>query len=1626
MDKNSIPKRYEFLQLIDESFNSTVIKVKDTISDEIKVLKIVSEKSPFYQGIYDEYKFIKENEHPNLIEIYGCGYLPDRSYFYEMPYYDKIDPLAYCKREKEKGFLTIFWQILNGLNFLHERGKVHGDISMDNIFVIKSQDGVIVKISDFGLSSLIVAQNISQISGTAYYMAPELLSKSKNATLTPQADLYSLGIYLYTIFSGEKLFASSNPMEVMKEKLIKKSFDIKPIFDVDKNILSIVKKLMSKEPELRYQSCNDVLKELYPYLVKYKIDVFHENYIIKVQNIHLFRNDKIDNIIDSIIQNQISIMHENETINFANCIDSLKTKFTFIRKLVITMKNDSISDFSKEIDELILKDLPSNFKLTPKSKNDIDFILFVSAEVWNNNLDAIDALLERNENRRLVIIKSKNNVIKKHPSEKMNSIKVPILTVKEFEQYFDKIFGNNVLPEQLKTFFKNNCNRDIKLLSFFLNIAQKEEVFKREKFDWEFDTSKVENIKLPNDIIKNYLGNHNNFSPKEKQFISQLAFWKRSFLQKEISDILGYKTIHIQDYIKKMKKEGLISQPSKKMQFRYEFVKNYLKKNTDERMANSIKTLIINYLFKKSSFEYSDFYFLFKYLKETKQYQLMMDSYNKYLTAIVKLKESHIEILELFFAIIEELKKIDSKESANILHKYVKAVRISHNLQKDKEAHIFFQNFVSNCDNKRIKELALSENFEWFNIISAEQEKVTLFEENKDTIGNMSPELKYDIYYGVLRAYSALGQMPQAMELGEMVLENSDIQLLVRIRLLFQIANIYTVLNLFDKYHSTIIMAKELAEKIKFHRGIVYGNLLLALREFENFRNTEGMKYLKKALSLNQSSKTFDFTINFAYYRYYSNMGRYNKALNILIKDKKDKLVSNKGSFHYFQLSEILMGVGYYKQALSHINKAISLVSDDSTFLPTFLMTKFQISLSLKDKTYLDEAEKLFEQHKSGAYLSDIFTNQLLFVEAYIKYNEIEKTTIKYNELIEEYPKNQKTMGNEIGFRKLQAMYMFKTDNLPSAIKFIKKAITLAESVKNEFSESYEIYYYAYLITKKAFKKKYTTEDYKQYLNTAYKIVKKRLGYLPNNKMKRTYQNKEIVARIIDTYENEIINSKISGMEPILLNVLEEISQIISNVSEKKKLFSELLKIVLRVTKADRGIIITIDNKTMEQKVEYAYQIDADSLGDITSVNRDLVEKVFKKKKAVFNTKVASNDVFDPYQSFVNLKVESIVCLPLIVHKQILGTIYLDSKSLLAFTPEEIKFLNILSQVAASAVETSQNYSLLQLNNLKLAEMLNKDNITHEKIVGNSSQIQEVFKKIEQVAPTDVNVLIEGESGTGKELIARDIHKLSRRSNKKYIPVDCGSLSENIIESELFGHKKGAFTGAVTDKRGLFEEANGGTIFLDEISNLSIRTQNKLLRLIQEGEFKKVGENSVRKVDVRLIVASNIALKKLVSEGKFRQDLYYRLSIFPIDLPPLRKRNGDIKVLSQHFLAYYNSIHQKNIKGFTGDALKILENYDWPGNIRQLQNEIERSVIVCNGIWLGKENYFHLEATNNKIHHATQKDVDFNKMIDAYKVILIKKALKENNNNWSKAAQSLNLTRQSMRRIFKRIVENSE
>jgi len=335
-----------------------------------------------------------------------------------------------------------------------------------------------------------------------------------------------------------------------------------------------------------------------------------------------------------------------------------------------------------------------------------------------------------------------------------------------------------------------------------------------------------------------------------------------------------------------------------------------------------------------------------------------------------------------------------------------------------------------------------------------------------------------------------------------------------------------------------------------------------------------------------------------------------------------------------------------------------------------------------------------------------------------------------------------------------------------------------------------------------------------------------------------------------------------------------------------------------------------------------------------------------------------------------------------------------------------------------STISRALEHRQLKNENLILRKEV-KDKYDEKNIIGTSQSIQDMHKLIHTVADSDSTILILGESGTGKELVAKALHYHSRRSEKPLIPVNCGAIPEDLLESELFGYVKGAFTGANFNKLGRFQLANSGTIFLDEIGDMSPKLQVKVLRVLQGQEFEPVGSVESVKVDVRIIAATNKNLEKVVEEKKFREDLYYRLNVIPIHIPPLRERKCDIPLLIDHFLEKFNKLKEKNVKGFTDKAMSLLMSYNWPGNVRELENLIERLIILKSEGWIDERDLPSKisgieEIVKNIQIHIPDGGVCFNSLVNEFEQQLILQALHKTNFVKNKAAKLLNLKRTTL------------
>ena len=477
------------------------------------------------------------------------------------------------------------------------------------------------------------------------------------------------------------------------------------------------------------------------------------------------------------------------------------------------------------------------------------------------------------------------------------------------------------------------------------------------------------------------------------------------------------------------------------------------------------------------------------------------------------------------------------------------------------------------------------------------------------------------------------------------------------------------------------------------------------------------------------------------------------------------------------------------------------------------------------------------------------------------------------------------------------------------------------------------------------------------------------------------------------------------------LSLLHDISLALERSIDLKQVMQPIIDIITDKMRLVRGAIAMVDKYSGEisidvasglssrQKTKGIYQIGEGITGTVVaSGRREIIPDIAQDPRFLNRTEIAFDKLLTPI---------SFICIPIKIKTETVGTLsaHLPAPAAQTKLENNSRLLTIVSSMIAQSVQLRRDFieerRQLQEENTRLKREL-VERFRPSNIIGTATRMHEVFDMIAQVCRSDATVLIRGESGTGKELVAQAIHYNSQRKHKPFIRVNCGALPETIIESELFGHEKGAFTGAVERRKGRFELAHNGSIFLDEIGDFLPTLQIKLLRVLQELEFERVGGNETIRTNVRIITATNQDLEQLMHQRTFREDLYYRLNVFPIHIPPLRERKSDILLLADHFIAKYSAQNGKNIKRISTPAIDMLTHYHWPGNVRELENCIERAVL------LARDDVIHGQHLPPSLQSAeytqTQTHDSLHEALDSVERELIIDALKSTKGNAHKAS----------------------
>jgi len=500
------------------------------------------------------------------------------------------------------------------------------------------------------------------------------------------------------------------------------------------------------------------------------------------------------------------------------------------------------------------------------------------------------------------------------------------------------------------------------------------------------------------------------------------------------------------------------------------------------------------------------------------------------------------------------------------------------------------------------------------------------------------------------------------------------------------------------------------------------------------------------------------------------------------------------------------------------------------------------------------------------------------------------------------------------------------------------------------------------------------------------------------------------------------------------LKLLYEVSTSIYAIKD----FDEMLRVVLHRIKE----VFRIDGASLalhepDQKMFYFIQtVEMQQVGGPKDIEKmhfpdhlGVAGWVLQNNKPVLISDASKDDrILKEFSIDKEFPTRSMICVPLRTPKAIIGVLYAINKLEGSFTAKDSQLMEIMSVTLAMAIENAKNYGVLkqyansleEQNRRLMSEVQQRFKV--QGLIASSSSMRRLFALMEKVIDVTTTILIQGETGTGKELIAKVIHYNGPLKDKPFVAENCGALSESLLESELFGHVKGAFTGAVSDKKGLFEMADGGTILLDEIGEMPPSMQVKLLRVLQEGQFRPVGASHFINVNVRIIACTNSNLDEEMAKGNFREDLYYRVNVFPITIPPLRERKEDIPILAAHFLKEFAKKFKRPLPRLTSKALELMSSYNWPGNVRELQNEMERALTLA-----GSDKEISEQYLSKKIFDSVDNTVSvlnrsgtLQEVTEGIEIQMVREALETSGGNRSHASSLLGITRQGLLNKIKR------
>jgi len=1547
-----ISKKLQIIKKIEESNYAEIYKVKDPHHD-CSILKIARTKNAdFNELISREFQILSQLKHPNIVTVYDYD-INDKGRAYFTSEFISGEPINKFFKNWSEDFISAAIQVLNALATFHNKGFIHTDLKPEHILYNPAEKKAVL--IDFGFA--IVPSRETKFFGTMDYIAPEVL---KGIGIDQRSDLYSLGIIIYEILSSKK------PAEIYI-----------PITDIPEEMNVILDHLLSIEPARR-PTILDLHRQFSKYLPSAKITV--PAYEVRLPTTYFIEIPEFTEKMSST-KGTALIVCGNIGAGKTRLLKELKFKFLLKGYSVMLYIPGEGINFHESICNFI------NYKEFNPSDKEEKFQVYeeILEELikFSKNKDVVimvDDLEELNDYElglfRYIgygIINSNILLLSTSKSdERIKSLDFDILqlrpfTIEETRQLLEETFfememiekDNAIKIEDFTQWLHKQSGGNPLLIVELLKMLHEYKVLYYQTGRWQIRSNLLKDINIPTEL-KGLFSMRINHLNNEAQNILKILSICGHALPPSIIALITKSTTNLEH----LKISGLLREEvvddKRVVVISNQILSNIIEEQIDPNERKSLCEQTINaiesfspgektyapilarlgegtdkldkaqkyYLISAESVErIYDYELAIKYYEKVVEYSKCVnpEMYPEFLLKLADLNQivgnnkSAIEFYDkalktedknlqskIYFGMGKAYSTMDQhsaaieylKKSLDFIKEGREHIEIENRiaysllyLNRFEEAETILNNSLSKSEKIKDSEI-FAETLYYRSVLE-------WFRSNFEKGINIAKELlKFCEKNRLSKKYAFCANLLSSFYLQKGDIENGNYYIDLSIdgfKKTKQISALCAATNnkaLLMYNYGDINRARRLYE-LALIQSRQTGNqitLYSALGSLANISEDLGqfekaIVYNEQALGIKSDSPYINYNLAMVFYK----KGEIDRARSIL-----EKRINIKEEIpYYFGLGTINLVLGKVSRAEELLNQGLKMVEtknpDISTRIESFLRaTQFYYEIRNFEKS-LNHAEKIKEISYKGSHKYSI-------ANCFIKINNFrlkKSSTID----IDDETKNLKDKGFIYDYaylKKIAIESMIDCGIKQDEIKKILDELIVIGNIFHHLGAELE-------------------------LNRVQKILWRISSIISND------------------YSKRIISSE-------YLTIFSKLAELIHRHLGDENFVKELMDLIIDSTGAERGALFIKTKKGMEFFT--GRNMDHTTIKDAGELSRTAIEEI-EKNPVVFIQDALSDPKFNIRKSIMLNQIRSILCIPLSVSEIIVGAIYLDSRvTSSVFGPHDKDFLSTTAKILASVIERSiifqsmtEEFTLLKSNVVK--------EIASGYLIGRSKPMSRVYRLIEDVAPTLSPVLIVGETGTGKGMIARLLHLKSARKNKKFLTINCGTITETLLESELFGHKKGSFTDAISDKKGLLEEGEGGTVFLDEITNTSPEFQAKLLEAIEEKVVRRVGETQTRNIDVRFLFATNKDLEIEVEEGRFRRDLFYRVNVFKIEVPPLRERVSDIPLLAQFFLERCSKDIGKRIDGFTTEAIQKLKDYLWPGNVRELQNVIGRAAVLA-------------------------------------------------------------------------------